>query len=139
MRRLFSSAVVALSASLFVACGSDGGPTAPTQASLAGTWTLQTVNGIVLPFTVRATNPKAEVLDDRIIILPDGTFTESYNIRVTNGTTVTTQPGNTGGTVLLNGPGVVIRYTDGTSGSGSVSGNNLSFTVATFAQVFTKQ
>jgi hypothetical protein len=45
-----------------LACGSDS-TTTPTQASLAGTWSLQSINGIALPFVTSQTGTsKTEIM-----------------------------------------------------------------------------
>ena len=137
MRRIF--AVVCTAAMALVAgCGSDG-PTLPTQASVAGTWNLTTVNGAPLPFILQAANPKTEVLSDQLVVAANGTFTESTQLRYTSGTAVTTETLPDGGTYTLSGSAATLNFNDGTSTAGIVSGNT--FTVATsgISLVWTKQ
>ena len=139
MRRLL---LLALPIAL-LACGGDDNSTAPTLASLAGTWNLTTVNGAPLPFTVASTaSAKTEILSEVVTVESNGTFTQLLQPRNTiNGqATVTTLPSS--GTIALSGNLVTVNVT----GSGTLSGtlnSNTMFTVvdpttgATF--VFVKQ
>jgi hypothetical protein len=121
------------------ACGSDGG-TAPA-ASVSGAWSLTTVNGAPLPFTVRSANPKVEVVSDQITWLPDGTFAETGTARFTDTTGVaTTSPYTDSGAWTLNGATITVRYaSDGASLSGPVSGNSLTIAGFGLSQVYAKQ
>jgi hypothetical protein len=138
MRRLLTSAVAALSFTMFVACGSDN-TIAPQPLSMAGTWNLQSINGTVLPFILQAANPMAELVDDHMVVLEDGTFTETYNIRLTDGATVQTLPGSDSGTLRLSGTAVTVTYSDGTPGAGNMSATSMSVTIAGFTLVFARQ
>jgi len=122
MRRTL--AIVCTAAAVFLAgCGSDDS-TSPTQASVAGTWNLTTVNGASLPFTIQAT-PKIEVLSDQLVVSANGTFTESTQTRTTNGTSVTLQTVPDGGTYSLNGTAATFIFNDGTTGAGTVTATGL--------------
>ncbi|MFL5620937.1 MAG: lipocalin family protein [Gemmatimonadaceae bacterium] len=137
MRRIFVT-VCTLAIALLTGCGTDYG-TAPTQASLAGTWNLTTVNGAPLPFIIQAANPKLEVLSDQYILLANGTFTETYQLRGTVGTDVSTQTFTDAGTYSVTGTAVNVRYSDGTGLTGTVSGNTVTIAQSGASLVFTKQ
>jgi len=84
MRRV----LLACTAIALLACGgSDSTGPAP---NVEGTWTLQTVNGDVLPFTFDVEPPSytAEVTNDVVEINADGTYTETSSIRETDAGTV---------------------------------------------------
>jgi hypothetical protein len=122
MRRTF--AIVCTAAAVFLAgCGSDDS-TNPTQAAVAGTWNLTTVNGASLPFIIQAT-PKIEVLSDQLVVSANGTFTESTQTRTTNGTAVTLETVPDGGTYSLNGTAATFIFNDGTTGAGTLTTTGL--------------
>jgi hypothetical protein len=137
MRRLLSLVVLATALS---ACGSDSS-TQPTQASVAGTWNLTSVNGVALPWLAQAADPKVEVLNDQLVLSANGTFTQSQNVRFTDATqVVTTQAFNDAGTYSLNGASATFRFnSDGSSGTGTISGNTLTVGETGFSFVYTKQ
>ena len=136
MRRLLSLALVFAA----IACGSDDS-TAPTQASVAGTWTLQTVNGSPLPFTLASSPAKIELLSYVVNVSSHGTLTSSEQLRTTIGTSATTNTTTDGGTYTLSGNAVAI--TSNTAGStpqaGTITGNTLALSQSGFIFIFTKQ
>jgi len=135
MRRILVSVFTAATV-LLSACGSDS-TTAPTPTSIAGTWNLTTVNGAALPFVLQA-SPKIEILSDQIVILANGTFTQSTQARLTNGTTITTQTIPDGGTYSLNGTAATFVFSDGSSGTATVSGSTLTIADARISLVYLK-
>jgi Lipocalin-like domain len=136
MRRILVSVFTAATV-LLSACGSDS-TTAPTPTSIAGTWNLTTVNGAALPFVLQA-SPKIEILSDQIVILANGTFTQSTQARLTNGTTITTQTIPDGGTYSLNGTAATFTFTDGGSETATVSGNSMTIAETGLSLVYNKQ
>lgn len=137
MRRLIPLVALAVA----VACGSDS-TTQPTVASLAGTWTLQTVNGNPLPFTISQTaTDKVELLSDVVTASANGTYSENLQIRETlNGVSQTFTSADTG-TFTVNGTAVTLTSTQVGSTSGALSNNNhtLTLTEQGFVWVFAKQ
>jgi hypothetical protein len=136
MRRLLVM-TYAFAAVLLAGCGSDS-PTAPTQASMAGTWSLSTVNGSPLPFVFQA-DPKIELLSDVLTVVSDGSFSEILQARYTQGTTVTTQTYNDGGTFSLNGTAATFRFNDGSTGTATVSGTTMTVAESGYSYVYKKQ
>jgi hypothetical protein len=73
-------AVLALIASLLsitslTSCGGDATAIAgPTPAAVAGTWTLRTVNGIVVPATIPMNGTPITFLNIRLILDASGSF-----------------------------------------------------------------
>ena len=135
MRRLIP--VVALAVA--VACGSDS-TTQPTAASVAGTWSLQTVNGSPLPFTLTQTGTdKLELLSDVVTAQPNGTYTEVVQFRTTVGGQTTTSSNTDSGTFTINGTAVVLSSAQTGSTTGQLSGNTLTLADQGYVWVFVKQ
>ena len=82
------------SALLFVAC--DSGVTG--IKTINGSWSLRTVNGAALPFTVSGSGTnKTEITDDVITLFEGLTYQEVIQKRITtNGTAATTTVTETG-------------------------------------------
>jgi hypothetical protein len=118
--------VLVTSAALFVlACG-GGDSTAPGVASAAGSWSLQTINGTPLPFTIfdQVSPPdKLEVLSNTFVASTSGTFVETSTLRETQGTTVTTQTETDTGTWRQNNAAITITTSDGTVNTAAISGD----------------
>lgn len=123
---------------LLAGCGSDAS-TAPTQASIAGVWNLSTINGSPLPFVLQASAPKIEIMSDQLVVSANGTFTESTVARVTDGATVSTTTIPDAGTYTLNGTAATFTFSDGSSGTGTLSGNTFTVASGGFSQVYKKQ
>lgn len=138
MRRLLSLTFT-LAAVFLASCGSDGGTTAPTSSSIAGTWNLTTINGSPLPFVVQATNPKVEVLSDQLVVNANGTFTETGQLRLTQGGTVVNQAVVGAGTYTLDGTAASFRWSDGSTGTATVSGRTATVAEAGYSYVYTQQ
>jgi len=136
MRKAF----VALAFVLAAGCGGDSSTGLTGNASFAGTYNLSTVNGSALPFVIQATGPKIEITSDQIIANSGGTFSQTTSIRITNGTAVTTQTVSDGGTYTLNGTAASFRFnSDGSTGTGTVSGNTLIVADGGFSSLYLKQ
>lgn len=112
---------------LSTACISDTTVASISNAELAGSYTLRTVNGGVLPAVIQTaigTLPKIEILSDSITVLADGTWSGVESFRITTGTTVETQTVSSGGTYTVNGSLVTFRdSSDPSVFTASVSGN----------------
>ena len=122
------------------ACGGDS-PTEPTPTSVAGTWRLQTVNGSVLPFLVGQVGAdKLELTSDVLTVAASGSFTQMTQFRVTASGQVSTEDVPDAGTYALNGTAVTFTFdSDGSTGTGSLSGNTLTVAGGGFAMVYKKQ
>lgn len=134
-RSLASLALVVL-----VACG-DGSTTAPTNDSVAGTWSLQSINGTGLPYIILQTGAdKVEIVSDVVVAAASGSFTQTTTVRTTVSGQATTQSQGDGGTWSLNGTAVTFQFTgDGSTGTGSISGNTMTVAESGFAFVYRKQ
>ncbi len=110
---------------LLAACGDK--VSAPTPASVAGTWRLQTVNGSGLPYVLmQSAAGKAELISDVITAAADGTFSRVALTRFTvNGKSETGAESDVG-TFTLNGPSISFLFdSDKSTASGTVAGNSM--------------
>jgi len=108
MRRF--AALLALAA--VVSCGGET-PTSPS-VSLSGTYTLQTVNGMSLPYTYpQDTYDKFEFLSDVRVLSDSGTFTETYTNRQTENGQATTFTRTSTGTYTAVGGGITFFHPEG--------------------------
>lgn len=125
-----------------VACivSKDDSPTAPTNASLAGTWTLQTVNGNPLPFTIyQDGTEKDDLVGDVITVTASGTFTELSTVRYTANGQTFVDTYEYSGTYVLTGTSVTYTFSDGGSRAAAISGNTFSLVDANLVYVYKKQ
>ena len=100
-----------------VACGGDA--TAPQVVSVAGAWTLQSINGTTLPFVVAQTGAnKVEVVSDVITVVATGSFTQTTTYRTTDNGHVTTESFADAGSYTVNGNADTFHFTsDGSTGT----------------------
>jgi lipocalin-like protein len=136
MRRLVCFALVFAA----LACGGDD-TTTPTQASVAGTWTLQTINGSPLPFTLATSPAKIELLSSVVNVTANGTWTSTTTNRTTFNGQATTTTSTDAGTYTLSGNNVAIlsNTAGSTAQAGAVNGNTLTLSQQGFVFVYTKQ
>ena len=88
MRRLLVTLALAATA---LGCAGDT-TTTPQISEIAGSYSLSTVNGSILPFTYAVSGAdKAEVLDDVITLTEDGRWTEVWHDRYTMNGVVSTE------------------------------------------------
>ena len=122
------------------ACGGDS-PTEPTPASVAGTWRLQTVNGSVLPYLlVQFGTDKVELTSEVLTVAASGSFTQLTQFTTTQSGEVSIEDLTDAGTYTLNGTAATFTYdSDGSTGTGSLSGNTLTVAGGGFAMVYRKQ
>jgi hypothetical protein len=134
MRNLALAALI-----LAASCGGDS--TAPTTVSVAGTWNLQTINGTALPYVLEQTGAdKTEITSDVFNVASTGSFTQTTTVRFTQNGAVTTQSVADAGSYTVSGTAVNFTFnSDGSTGTGSLSGNTLTVTSSGFAFVYKKQ
>lgn len=135
--RFLTAAVMLASAA---ACGGGDSPTEPTQVSVAGTWSLQTINGTRLPYVVAQTGAdKLEVTSDVLSVSGTGSFTQTTTVRLTQNGQVSTQSVADAGSYTLNGSAASFRFnSDGSTGTASISGNTMTVATDGFAYVYTR-
>ena len=133
MRRLLAVALV-----LAAACGGDT-TTGPTvQQQITGTWSLSTVNGSALPFTIAQTGTnKVELVSDVFVVASTGSFTQTTTVRTTINGVVTTQSVADAGTYTVSGTAITLHFnSDGSTGTASFSGNTFTTTDGGLALVY---
>jgi hypothetical protein len=130
---LFVFGLIALAA-----CDSDDS-TSSLNANFAGTWNLQTVNGVTVPFVVQATNPKVELVSEQLTVTSAGTFSIVTNRRNTSTTgAVTNQVQTDAGTYTTSGSTTTFKFNTGNVVPATLSGNTLTLTAATGSSVYTR-
>jgi hypothetical protein len=137
MRRL--SAVLSVFAALvtLAACGGDGS-TNPGSATVAGTYTLRTVNGSPLPYTlVQLGDDKFEVMADAITLKDGGIWTGAGTIRVTERGQMSTTAITSTGTYSLTGTAITITDVTGST-TGTVERGTLTVAQAGLLSVYTR-
>ena len=133
MRKMLMALVVVLSA----ACNNDG---LTGSTTVNGRYTLRTVNGSALPYTIAGSGAnKTEVIDDTITLYEGFTYSRSAHSRVTvNGQASEVTTAESGSFNIL---GTSITLSPGTGGTGTlvlVSGNTMTLSTSGFVYVFRK-
>jgi len=137
MRKLLVMAF-ALATVVVAGCSSDTS-LAPSQASIAGAWNLASIDGLDLPYVAQAANPKIEVVSDQLLVDADGTFTESAQLRYTDGSTVTMRPYADSGTYMVSGTTASFGWSNGSIGTAKISGRTITVDLEGYSYVFTQQ
>jgi hypothetical protein len=129
MRQLAFVLAAVISLSILGACGDDDS-TGPSESSIVGSYTLQTVNGNTMPWRfVVVGNDWIEITGGSGDINTGGTYSLTLNYRAMESGQTTTFSETSTGTYTRNGNAV--SFTDGSDGSranGTVSGNQISVT-----------
>lgn len=146
MRRMLAIAY-AVSTVVLAGCVSESStdPTQPATTAVAGssvlvgTWSLATVNGMSLPIVLQEADPKIELMSDRLVLAGNGTFVQTMTARFSDGTAEMTRDYPYNGTYALNGVSATFTFTDGTSGTGTLSGNSITVAGTGVSFVYQKQ
>ena len=138
MRRLVALLPVFAALVTLTACGSDSATNAG-PASVAGTYTLRTVNGSPLPYTVfQIDNDKYEITGGAVTLKEGGTWTQSAADRMTEGLSVVTSTFTATGTYTLSGSSITLVSPGTGIISGSVDSGTLSLTQDGVVAVYRK-
>ena len=132
--------LLALAAAILVsACGS-GAATEAVVTSVAGTWTLTSVNGKALPYVYAASDPKLELISRQYVITSAGTFTTSFTLRGTelDGTVNTTTSSDAGTLTLANNTVSLVYKSDGSIVTAHVTATTMTID-GSATQVFMRQ
>jgi hypothetical protein len=120
MRRL--AATVLVLAVTLAACGDSTGP-GLGLATPTGTYTLHTVNGNPLPYTVdEGDGFTLVIVSDAFTLQNGGRFSESFTLRVTENGITTTESGSGTGVWTITGTAITLTFDDGPAVSGTLSG-----------------
>jgi hypothetical protein len=131
--KLCAAAVLAFTA----ACGGSDGVSEPV--SVAGTYTLQSVNGGPLPFVIfDESGYKLEITAASYVLTSAGTFTNSATYRETESGTVTMSTETYSGQYTLTDSTVTFTDSDGEVYTATISGGNLLFNDDGLTAVFVK-
>ena len=107
------------------ACGHDSvGPT-PTQSTVPGTYSLTTVDGQVLPFTVIDLGAyQAKLASGTLSLRADGSYSMQFGIRIEDSGNVRTAANSDDGLWNVNDKAITLASTRGDiSRTGTVSGS----------------
>jgi hypothetical protein len=110
------------------ACGGDSVTSTTGSASLAGTYTLRTINGTALPFVLQSGTNSITVTADAITVADGGTWSESGAYRQTINGQTTSQVISDGGTWTRAGASVAFSSRATTGYSGTFTGSGFSLT-----------
>ncbi len=126
MRRLLVTAVLAL-ATVLGACGSDSVTNPVVQSSMAGRWSLVSMNGVGLPVIIaQVGEDNFQIVSDVITADSTGKFTELTMIQSLVNGQVAMDTIPDGGTWTVSGTSVAITFnSDGSTAIGSIVGNTL--------------
>jgi hypothetical protein len=120
LRRTLLSLLVS---SCLLACSDAAGP----GNGVAGTWRLQTVNGLALPFTLSENGTdKLELTGEVITLVAPRSLNIVTTFRVTEGSSVFPESIPDEGTYAVNGSTVTLTWeSDGSTSTAVVSGNTM--------------
>jgi hypothetical protein len=112
------SLLLMLASTLAFACSDSTRP----EYTLTGTWSLQTVNGQPLPFTLPETGEVVSA--ESLTLLASGRFTMTTTFRETINGNVTLESIPDAGTYVVSGMTLTLMYeSDGSNDVGTVDGN----------------
>ena len=130
--RLFA----AMTLIVLAACGDS---TEPTTASLAGTWTLQSVNDATLPATVNGSGAnRSDVTKGSVILVATGNYTQSVEIVTYVSGQASTMPLNDAGTFTVSGSTITFTSTGGSTQTATVSGNSMTVVAAGATAIYVR-
>jgi len=132
--------VGALGLILLMSCGGDSvSPTNPNNVSLAGTYTLRTINSSGLPYAIQSSGTTVQITGDQVTVADGGSFSETTSYKVV--ATGASQVGSSTGTWARAGSTITFTFLTGGSGviTGSGDGTNLTLVLGALGTwVYTK-
>jgi hypothetical protein len=135
--RVFGKLCAAALLAFTAACGGGDGVSEPV--SVAGTYTLQSVNGGPLPFVIfDESGYKLEITAASYVLTGAGTFTNSATFRETEGGAVLTSTETFTGQYTFSGSTVTFTDSEGEVYAGTISGGTLVFNEDGLSAVFVK-
>lgn len=133
--RVFTRVAAAALLLLAAACGGDDGND-PID-SIAGTYTLRSVNGQALPAVLYDDGSyKIEVTGATYVLSSSGSFTNTFSLRETEAGVVTPSSESYRGTYVVNGSTVTFTDEEGDVSSATRSGDELTFSSDGITAVF---
>jgi len=141
-RRCHSSILMGstLLLSLAMACGGDKS-TNPNSDAVEGTYSLKSVNGSPLPFTIQSGTNSIMLTKDVLTVAGNGSWTESINYTETINGQMNTGTDADGGTWTRAGSSVSLysTVTNGTAYTGIYNNGTLTMSAGGFTQLFVRQ
>ena len=117
LRRILQSLLLLM---LAVACSDSTRP----EGTLTGTWSLETVNGKPLPYTLPETGEV--VTAEEMLLMASGRFTMTTTFRITQGANVFSETIPDAGTYVAKGATVTFTFdSDGSNDVGAVTGDTI--------------
>jgi hypothetical protein len=118
-----------------IACG---GETATGPSTIAGTYSLRTLNGSSLPLLISLNGADTyELTDDILVLTTDSTFTQTSHFRATTAGQITTPTTIKSGVFSLSGTQVTFGSAAAGGSTGTWSGNTLTVVQQTLYQTST--
>jgi hypothetical protein len=129
MRRLALVLAAVVPLALAGSCGGDSA-TGPGDTNIAGSYTLQSVNGNSLPWRpIVVGNDFFEITSGGASINADGTYSLTFNWRESISGQVSTGSESSVGTYTRNGNAITFTdASDGSTATGTISGRQISVT-----------
>ena len=120
--------LTAIFLALAVACSGDK-LTDPQRPAVEGTWTLQSIGGLGLPYLLdQSGDDKLELLEASLIVQADSNFTSTSKQRLTVQGQAESQDYTEGGTYMVRGAVVWFRFAnDNAVVTGQLRGDSLMF------------
>jgi hypothetical protein len=135
--RLLSAALLLVA----LGCGSDKVTGPPTAASVAGRYSLKTVNGAPLPFLLgQVGTSKTEVMADVLALSANGTFLQTSTIRTTVDGVASTSSASEPGKFTMSGSTATFVFdVDGSYGTGTIDDRTLTISGNGFVTIYAKE
>ncbi len=138
MSRLIRLSALTLAVAL-AACATDK-TTGPTGGTLVGTWRLQSINNVALPFLLAQSGTNTlELMSDAIAAVDGGTFTDSTVVRSTVSGAATIDTLSSTGRYVLNKATATFTFdSDSSVATGTLNGSRLTLNESGVALVYTR-
>jgi len=123
------------------ACGDKSTNEPLLTTNIAGTWSLTSINGVPLPYTItNAGGSKIELTGDVFTVATGGRFTQVTSIRTTTNGTSSTQNTPASGPYSISGNAITFIFdSDGMTGTAALSGATMTVTGNGIVAVYGKQ
>jgi hypothetical protein len=133
MRRVLAGLIVAFS----VACLGEG---LTGSSTITGDYTLRTVNGSPLPYTISGSGAnRTEIVGEVITLYQGGTYARSRESRIVlNGQVTSENSAETGSYTLLGTSVTLVSAANGQPTLASINANTMTIVKAGMTAVFTK-
>ena len=120
-----------------VGCG--GGDSTGPNDSVAGVYSLRTVNGANLPFVlIQVGADKVEITADVLTLTDAGSFTEITTIRTTTNGQVSTTTEADAGSYTRSGTAITATYNSGGTATGTIGGGTITVAFEGLSLVYRK-